>query len=342
MRVALLEKNPTTMPSVTLSIICPVFNESKNIPLLYESLRETLNNLSDISWEFIPVDDHSTDDSLQQLRNISRKDQRVRYIRLAKNEGSHIAIAAGLMHATGKCAVVLAADLQDPPEEIPKMLQHWDKGYQIVWLVREQQKGSEGYHSTLFGKFWFWMASKLPGLSEMPATGSDMFLLDKKVLTALQNRNVRKTALPLIIRSLGFRQINLLYQKKQRLHGASKWTLGKKLRHVFNTIIAFTNFPIRLITILGFSFSGLAFGYSCFLFVHKFIAGQTVSGWHSLMIFNALAFSITTLLIGILGEYIWRIFENTKNTPNYLIEETSEENPEELPAAKTLNQEKNL
>ncbi len=303
-----------------ISIVSPVYNEKDNIEKFCSNVRNSMIEMG-TSWELVLIDDHSNDSTIDIIRQISEDDSRIKYYRLAKNEGSHVAIAAGISYAKGDCAIIMASDLQDDPSDILKLINYWKQGFQSVWLVRDTTEG--GYSPSIFGKVWYKIVRRLPGLSTMPAMGADMFLIDRKIIEALGHQNLRKVAVPLLIRSMGFRQINLTYKKNKRVHGKSSWTLKRKIIHVVNTILAFTNIPIRIISILGFSMSILSFLYACFLLIHKLIIGESVSGWHSLMVFNSLAFSMIMLVIGILGEYIWRTFELVRGPSVIFIEDSS-------------------
>ncbi len=307
-----------------ISIVSPVYNEELNLQRTYEEICVTFDQIGgDIDWEWIAVDDHSIDSSTQILEDLSQKDPRVRYIRFARNEGSHVAIAAGLQQSTGRCAAVLASDGQDPPGELLRMLGYWLEGYQIVWLARHQESKS-GYMPSIYGRLWYALVRRLPGLKNQPAAGADAFLVDGNVVNVLRESSIRKVAITLFLRSLGFRQIDLLFEKRQRIAGTSSWTFKKKVQHMKNTLMYFTNLPIRFVTGLGFSISLVSACYAFYVFVYKMWVGQPQEGWASSMFVTSMGISVTMLLLGILGEYLWRIFEYSRKSLEYMIESRSD------------------
>ena len=307
-------------PEVT--IVTPVFNELSNLDALYQELRRELESIGDLQWEWVAADDHSTDGSQEWLREKSAEDPRVRFIRLASNRGSHIATAAGLSEARGGCAIVLAADLQDSPEVIRTMLEKWRSGFQIVWMVRQYREG-EGPAPGFFPLLWYRIVSRLPGLQELPRTGSDCYLVDRVVIDALKDRPIYGVSIPTLIRSQGFRQVHVDYEKRARLHGQSKWTLQRKLSLVFNTALSFTPFPLRVITILGSVMAGFGAAVCfCLLLLQEPDGAESPVLWAILMVLF-LVLGMTLLAINMVGEYVWRIFRFSRREPDCLIEERS-------------------
>lgn len=303
-----------------ISIVTPIYNEEDNLQALFSEIKNMVEKQQGFNWEWVAVDDHSSDMSRQILRDLSSQNEQVRYLRLSKNYGSHIAIAAGIAHASGDCIAVIASDLQDDPNEIERLIRHWQDGYQIVWLTRRL---SGDYSPDAFGRIWYWIIRHLQGLENTPATGSDAFLIDKTVSQALQKNNVRNVSIPLLIRSLGFRQINLEYNKKFRIAGTSNWSMTKKFLHVFNTLLTFSNFPARALSIIGTVTSLISLFFSFYIVIHRLVLNKSVLGWHSTMFIGSLAFSLIMIIVTIQNEYLWRIFENSRDTPSFIIEETS-------------------
>ncbi|MFC2150173.1 glycosyltransferase family 2 protein [Calditrichota bacterium] len=309
---------PNDIPLV--SIVTPVYNEEANLQEFYRELAEVLEKFEGkLTWEWLAVDDHSRDKSPEILQALSKNDKRVRFFRLAKNEGAHIAIGAGLSEAVGKCAIVLASDCQDPPAEILRMLGYWKEGYQVIWLVRDVSN-KENYKPGMFARIWYSIVKNLPGLESQPATGSDVFLVDRVALDTLRKHSIRKVSVHLLLRSLGFRQINIPFDKRTRHAGTSSWTLKGKLKHIMNTVIYFTNYPIRFVTVVGFSVSFVSASYAAFVFARRFWLEQSPTGWASTMFVTSLSLSLTMLLLGILGEYIWRTFESSRESAEFSIE----------------------
>ncbi len=215
------------VPTPRVSIITPAFNESKNLPELYRQLKEHLDALEG-GWEWIVVDDHSRDDTFAVVTSLAQADSRVRGVRFSRNFGSHMAMMCGMEQARGACAVVMAADCQDPPEVVPQLVVEWLKGAGIVFAVRDNREGHTGF-SALFSKFYYFLMRDVIGLKDIPPTGADFFLLDRKVVRELVKlREVNLSILPLIV-WMGFRQATVGYTKRARVHGSSGWNLAKKV-----------------------------------------------------------------------------------------------------------------
>jgi dolichol-phosphate mannosyltransferase len=303
-----------------LSVVTPAFNESANLPVLYERLLQVLDCLK-LDWEWVVIDDHSVDDTFAVLRRLSAADARVRAVRLARNFGSHTAITCGLHLCRGQAAVVLAADLQDPPEVISNLLSRWREGDQVVWAVRQSREG-ESAGTTGFSRLYYWVMRSIVGVREMPATGADFMLLDRLVIAAfLQFREANVSILALLT-WMGFRQSSILYEKQARLHGRSGWTLKKKLKLVVDSVSSFTYAPIRAMSYVGFAVAVLGLFYAAFILVHA-LRGNPVQGWASLMIVVLIGGGVQMVMLGVLGEYLWRALDESRQRPRYLIESTT-------------------
>ena len=243
-----------------LTVITPAYNEARNLPVLYERLGQVLAGLN-MAWEWIVVDDHSGDNTFEVVTSIAQHDGRVRAIRLARNSGSHTAITCGLHHAAGDCAVVLAADLQDPPETLPALLDQWQAGAQVVWAVRAQREG-ETASTVGFARVYYLIMRRLVGIADMPATGADFFLLDRRVLDAFRQFHESNVSILALLTWMGFRQATITYDKQARLHGRSGWSLGKKFKLVVDSVTSFSYLPIRLMSIVGFVVAIVGFLYA--------------------------------------------------------------------------------
>jgi dolichol-phosphate mannosyltransferase len=306
---------------ITLSVITPAYNEAESLPQLYQRLKNVLN-ATGLIWEWIIVDDHSTDNTFSQIKKIRDSDPRIKGWRFARNFGSHIAIFCGLEHAKGKCAVVIAADLQDPPESIPILLDEWKQGSRVVWAARENRPGVKK-KDILFSRLFFFMMRRIIGIKNMPATGADFFLIDKKVIRSLLGFGERNLSITALINWIGFQQTTVTYDKKARMHGSSGWSLQKKIKIVLDSITSFSFFPIRVMSIAGFFVSMLGFLYAGVV-VWNALSGKPPQGWASLMIVILIVGGFQMLMVGILGEYLWRALDETRRRPKYWIEETTE------------------
>jgi polyisoprenyl-phosphate glycosyltransferase len=309
-------------PPVDLSIIIPVFNEEAVLPALVERLRRLADRLVPLATEIILVDDHSADRSPQLLREICNNDPRFRHARLAKNSGSHVAILAGLAQARGECAVFLAADLQDPPELISKMLDLWRSGHHVVWAVREERAGISKVD--LFLANTFYRLLNLLGEVNLPPRGSDFALLDRKVIDALLKSAGSHPSIGGEIARLGFSSAQILYTKEQRAAGSSKWTLKRKLKAFADAFVSFSYAPLRAMSYLGMLFSLLGFCYALLVIVLRLFARTPVQGWSSLIVVVLVMGGVQMMMLGILGEYLWRTLEAARQRPTYFLEETSE------------------
>jgi len=304
-----------------VSVVSPAFNESRNVPRLYQSLVETFQPLS-VDWEWVVVDDHSTDETFQTLLNLAGKDSRVRGFRLARNSGSHAALVCGLHHARGDCVVVLASDLQDPPQLIPEMLRLWQQGYHIVWAVRRRREGIKK-SSLWFSRLYYYTMRHLFGLKELPETGADFFLADKRVIEALKGFHERNVNLMALLAWMGFRYTRIDYDKKARVYGRSGWNFAKKLKLFIDSVASFSYLPIRAISVIGFITAMVGFLYAGVVVINA-LRGAPPQGWASLMVVVLVIGGVQMIMMGVLGEYLWRAFDETRRRPKFIIEETTE------------------
>ena len=300
-----------------LSVVTPVFNEAENLPIIYERFKTVLA-MVDVDWEWIIVDDHSADDSFQMISDISKQDARIRGIRFARNFGAHTAITCGFHHARGSCCIAMAADLQDPPESIPDLIDEWRKDAQIVWAVRAPRK-SEKKTTIFFSKIYYWRMRKIVGFEEMPSTGADFVLLDRIVVDAFNSFRESNVSILALINWMGFRHVSIHYDKKARAHGQSGWTLKKKLKLLVDSVTSFSYFPVRFMSYFGFLIATIGFVYAIFL-VFNAINGHPAQGWTSLMVVVLMLGGIQLLMMGVLGEYLWRSLDESRRRPRYLIE----------------------
>ncbi len=271
------------------------------------------------------VDDHSGDNTFDVMTRIAQRDGRVRAIRLARNSGSHTAITCGLHHAAGDCAVVLAADLQDPPETLPALLDQWQAGAQVVWAVRAQREG-ETASTVGFARVYYLIMRRLVGIADMPATGADFFLMDRRVLDAFRQFHESNVSILALLTWMGFRQATITYDKQARLHGQSGWSLGKKLKLVVDSVTSFSYLPIRLMSIVGFVVAIVGFLYAGVVTVNA-LAGRPPQGWASLMVVVLVVGGIQMLMMGVLGEYLWRALDEARRRPMYIVERATETYP---------------
>jgi glycosyltransferase involved in cell wall biosynthesis len=297
-----------------ISIVTPAFNEAGNLQRLHARIVDTMGTLG-VDWEWIVVDDHSRDDTFAVIQRLSSTDPRVRGVRLARNSGSHVAIACGLRLTSGDAVVMMASDLQDPPETIGAMLERWRRGAQIVWAVRRSRPGDHSH--AWFAAVYYWIVRNVAGLREMPAKGTDFFLADRRVVDAFRAFPERTTSLFNHLTWMGFTQEYVDYEKQPRTAGASGWTLARKIRLVIDSVTAFSNAPLRWCAYLGAAMLAVALVLT--------VAGirllPELGG--GLLLVMALLFALSgvqMLALAIVGEYVWSALAEARRRPQFVIE----------------------
>lgn len=301
-----------------VSIVIPVYYNEDNLKPLYEDIKKKYIDVIDYEYEIVMVNDGSKDRSYEVMTELAKQDSNIKIISLSKNFGSHAAVLCGLEKCTGDCAVIKAADLQEPTELLFSMVEDWKKGNNVVLAVREDRE--ESFSSKLFANAYYWMVRKA-ALSNMPKGGFDVYLLDRKVIEVLLALDERNSALTGQILWSGFRTSKIPYVRKAREIGTSKWTLKKKIRLVTDTLFSFSTLPITLVTTIGaFSFVGAVI-WAIIVLICKLLGLINVSGWTTLFIFNLFSFGVIMVTLGILGGYLWRTFDASRNRPPYIIED---------------------
>lgn len=310
-----------------VSIVIPVYYNEDNLVPLYKDLKKKFIDVIDYEYEIVMVNDGSQDNSYEVMKKLAKTDSNIKIVSLSRNFGSHAAILCGLETCTGDCAVVKAADLQEPTELILDMVNSWKSGNNVVLAVREDRKESLGIK--LFANLYYWMVRKA-ALRNMPKTGFDVYLIDRKVIQVLSALDERNSALTGQILWCGFKTDEIKYTRLAREIGSSKWTIKKKIKLVADTLFSFSTLPITLVTSIGaLSFIG-AMIWAVIVFIFKISGLIPVSGWTALFIFNLFSFGIIMVTLGILGGYLWRTFDASRNRPPYIVEdENSMEREEE-------------
>ena len=300
-----------------LSIIIPVYYNEKNLSPLYEDIREKIIKPKLFDYEIIMVDDGSGDNSWNEMEKIADRDENVRICRLSRNFGSHAAILCGLEHCTGDCAVIKAADLQEPTEIIPEMYKRWQEGFNVVLAVREDRKESVATKS--FANFYYWMVRNF-ALKQMPENGFDIYLIDRKVIEVLSLMDEKDFALTGQILWAGFKTSEVPYVRQERTIGKSRWTLRKKIRLVMDTLYSFSTVPITVVTIVGALAFIISLIWALIVLINKISGNIPVSGFTTMFIFQLFSFGITMTTLGVIGGYLWRTFDASRNRPIYIIE----------------------
>lgn len=302
-----------------VSLIIPVYFNQDNLEPLYKDIVEKLYAVDKYTWEIILVDDGSKDDSYQMMRNLAHNDSCLKVIRLSRNFGSHSAILCGLAQCTGDCAIVKAADLQEPTEVVLDMLRLWEDGNNVVIARREGRE--EGLGQTFFANFYYWLVRKT-SLPTMPKGGFDVYLVDRKVIQVLTLLDETNSALTGQILWSGFKTGEVFYTRKLRAIGKSRWTLRKKIRLVADTLFSFSSLPISAVTITGALSICIAVLWAFVVFLSKISGDIVTDGFTTMFIVQILSFGIIMVTLGILGAYLWRTFDASRGRPPYIIEDT--------------------
>lgn len=303
-----------------ISVVTPAYNEADNLPAMYERLAATLSSLEQ-GWEWLIVDDASDDSTFAVAAAIATRHPEVQVKKLSRNFGSHTAVRCGLEFARGACVVVMASDLQDPPEAIPDLLAEWRAGNHVIWAVRARREG-EVRSSIAFSRLYYWIMRRFAGLKTMPAMGADFVLLDRRVVDAICEFHEHNTSFFALVTWMGFRQSSIVYTKQVRAHGCSGWTLQKKFKLLLDSVTAFSYVPIRWMSCAGLIISALGSLYGAFI-VGFSILGHPTQGWSSLMVAILFLGGGQMFMLGVLGEYIWRGLDEARRRPRYLLEETA-------------------
>ena len=304
---------------IVISVVTPAYNEAENLPELYTRLHAVLDPLS-VEWEWLVVDDHSTDGTWAVLRGLAADDHRVRAVRLSRNFGSHMAVACALQHVEGQAAVLIAADLQDPPETLPLLLERWRDGHAVVWAVRQEREGAS-VSTKVFASMYYWIMRRF-ALSNMPSRGADFLLMDRKVVDAYNNIPEKNSSLLAMVLWMGFEQTSIEYVKRARRAGESKWTTAKKLKLLVDSIVSFSYVPIRAMSYIGLTMAAFGFTYAALVIAGRafgwVVAG---TGFAALMTVLLIGQGMILTVLGVLGEYLWRTFDEARGRPRFIVED---------------------
>jgi glycosyltransferase involved in cell wall biosynthesis len=307
-----------TKPLIT--VVVPVFNEHDNLRKFYDVLTDTIRSLPEYDWEFVLVDDGSVDGSFEVLKELRAHDERVFALKFPRNFGSHIAIAAGIDYGHGDAAVIMAADLQDPPALIPEFVARWQGGFDVVWGART---GRDDGVLRSWGMSAFYRLVRRFAIPTYPKGGTGSFcLISKPVMDAFRQYKERNRLTFGLIAWSGFRETNVPYHRPRRLVGSSSWTIGRMFKSAVDTFVSFSFLPIRAISVLGLIVSGLSFLFGFYVLIDKLIFGTKLEGWTSVMLAVLILGGVQLVMLGVLGEYLWRILDETRGRPLYIVERT--------------------
>ena len=311
---------PNSKPDHQLiTVVVPVYNEVEGINAFHERMGQVMAAAPQFAWEIIYVDDGSIDASYTKLKNIAEKDTRVLLIRFSRNFGHQVAITAGIDQAQGDAVVVIDADLQDPPEVILEFAQKWQEGYDVVYGVREKRAG-ESRLKLLTATVFYRVLKRLTNF-EIPVDVGDFRLMSRQAVDHFKQLRENDRFVRGLVSWIGFRQIGIEYLRDKRHSGETKYPYNKMIKFALDGITSFSTVPLKLASWLGYISSMLAFIYLCSVFVQKAI-GITVPGFATIIVAIMFLGGVQLICLGILGEYIGRIFNEMKHRPIYIIAET--------------------
>ncbi|RRG04291.1 MAG: glycosyltransferase [Lactobacillus sp.] len=303
----------------TVTIIVPFYNEESGLQEFYNILTTTLTELATYDFEMLFVNDGSSDNGLEMVKQLAAKDQRVSYIDLSRNYGKEVAMTAGFDHAKGDAVVIIDADLQQPPEAIKEMVTYWQQGYDDVYAIRKERLG-EGKAKIWFSKTYYRLLGKMTQEKVYPNAG-DFRLLDRKVVDALSALREQARYTKGLYGWVGFKKKAISYIAQPRQSGVTKWDFSKLFKLAVNGLTAYTTVPLRLSTYLGVLVSFFGFVYMLIVLFQRVFGLGDVSGYASLMIGILLLGGVQLISLGLIGEYLARVFVETKQRPLYFIED---------------------
>jgi glycosyltransferase involved in cell wall biosynthesis len=306
------------MTTPIFSVIAPIYNELSNIPELYRRVKETLD-LSGEAWELIMVDDGSTDGSSAKILELSEQDSRVRPVIFARNFGHQIAVTAGLDYAHGKAVIIIDSDLQDPPEVILDLIAKWKEGFEVVYAVRAEREG-ESWFKLFTASLFYRMIASITDV-KIPLDTGDFRLLDHKVVKVMQQMRERHRFLRGMSAWVGFKQVGVPYKRAARLSGQTKYPFRKMFKLAWNAITGFSYVPLQIATYLGFISAGLSILVIPVVVIMRLTGSQAFLGQASSLLAVLFLGGVQLISLGILGEYIGRLYDEAKGRPLYIVRE---------------------
>lgn len=307
--------------SIKYSVIAPVYNEIGNLPELYRRIKDTLDKTGD-HWELIMVDDGSTDGSTDEIRKLAAQDGRVRPVIFVRNFGHQMAVTAGLDYARGEAVVIIDADLQDPPEVIPDLIAKWQEGYEVVYAQRSEREG-ESWFKLLTASLFYRLIYRITDV-KIPMDTGDFRLMDRKVVNVMVQMRERHRFLRGMSSWVGYKQTGVGYKRAARYSGITKYPFKKMLRFANDAITSFSYFPLQLATYLGFVSAGISIVAIPVVIILRIAGLHAFIGQASTLIAVLFLGGVQLISLGILGEYIGRVYDEAKGRPLYIVREAPE------------------
>lgn len=304
------------MTNPVITIIAPIFNELENIPELYHRMREVMSSVGE-TWELILVDDGSRDGSTDMIRKLAETDDHVRPVIFARNFGHQIAVTAGLDYSRGDAVIIIDADLQDPPEVILDLIAKWREGYEVVYAVRKEREGETWFKKTTASLFYR-IIYKITDV-KIPLDTGDFRLLDRKVVNIMSKMRERHRFLRGMASWVGFKQIGVEYKRAARFAGVTKYPFNKMLKLALNAVTSFSYVPLQIATYIGFIAAALSIISIPVVIVLRLVGTIQLTGQATTLIMVLFLGGVQLISLGIIGEYIGRIYDEVKGRPIYVV-----------------------
>lgn len=302
-----------------ISIIIPAYNEEESLPILYDRIKKLMESMNNYAFEILFVNDGSKDKTIEIIKQIREEDKRICYVDFSRNFGKEIAMIAGLDYATGDCVIFMDADLQDPPELIPELVKYWEEGYDDVYAKRRSRKG-ETWLKKFTSTMYYRVLQKLTRIEIQKDTG-DFRLLDRRCVNALKKLRESQRNTKSMFSWIGYKKKEVLYDRDPRVAGSTKWNYIKLVDLAIDGITSFTTSPLRLSTFIAIPTFILLFVYFIYVIAKCFVINQMIQAYQAIILLILFFSGVQILLFGIVGEYLGRIFNETKNRPLYLVNE---------------------
>ena len=302
-----------------ISIIVPAYNEEESLPFLYERLTNLLNSIEDYEFEVLFINDGSKDKTLEIIKELRQKDERFCYVNLSRNFGKEVAMMAGLDYARGDAVIFIDADLQDPPELIPELIKYWEEGYDDVYAKRKSRDG-ETFLKKFTSKMYYKILQRMSRVEIQEDTG-DFRLLDRRCVNALKKLRESQRCSKSMFSWIGYKKKEVLFDRDARIAGKTKWNYKKLVDLAIDGITSFTTSPLRLATYISIPTFIMLAVYALYVIAKCFVVKEVVHAYQAIILLILFFSGIQILLFGIVGEYLGRIFNETKNRPLYLVDE---------------------
>jgi dolichol-phosphate mannosyltransferase len=306
------------MANIRYSIVAPCYNEEQSLPELYRRIKEVMDQTGE-TWELVLINDGSADRTAELMSELNAADSRVHYLDFARNFGHQIAVTAGMDYAQGDAVVLIDADLQDPPELILEMIEKWKAGYQVIYAVRSERKG-ESWFKLFTAKAFYRLIFRITDV-EIPLDTGDFRLMDRKVVEAMKQMKEKHRFIRGMTSWVGFKQTGVEYVRQERFAGETKYPIRKMLKFAMNAITGFSYLPLQLATYLGFVIAGLSAVGVIAVVIARLSGSQAFFGQATTLIMVLFLGGVQLISLGIIGEYLGRIYDEVKGRPMYIVNE---------------------